>query len=128
MKSNQEQERDDLTSKSLQAQLRHLPEVGVPKTLEAKLLAAIPTEGAETFAEYRAKPRPGPRDFWVTAAAAILILALMLTANYGLSTPSQTLSTRLRDASLRHTAWDRYGFLGDQNTLIEDTNYATCKW
>jgi hypothetical protein len=128
MKRNQEQEWDGLASKSLEAQLRHLRQVDVPETLEAKLLAALPTEGAETFVEYRAKPNLRLWDFWVTAAAAILILALMLTANYGLSTPSQMLSTRLKDASLRHTAWDRDGFLGDHNTLAEDINYATCKW
>ena len=113
---------------SLGEQLRQLPEVDVPETLAAKLLAAIPTERANAVVEYRAEHHPGRWDFWATAVAAILILALMLSVNYGLSTPSQTLPTKLKDISLCHAGWDLHPFLGDQNTFAEDTNYANWKW
>ncbi|MHC4423981.1 MAG: hypothetical protein ACYSWR_04865, partial [Planctomycetota bacterium] len=64
----------------------------------------------------------------VTAAAAVLILALMLTVNYGLSEPSQTLSTQLTDMSLLHTGWELRPLLSDQNALVEDTNYTNSTW
>ena len=128
MTRNQEQKSEDMTLESLEARLRRLPEVQVPEALEAKLLAAIPDSGQKVPEEHCAKRHPGLWDFGVTAAAAILILALMLTVNYGLSTPSQTLSAELKDTSLWHTGWERQYFMGDQNALVEDTNYANCKW
>lgn len=127
MKGNQEQKRKDTTLKSLEAELRNLPEVEVPETLEARLLAAIPDRGPKASVEQRAKRHPGLWDFGVTTAAAILILALMLTVNYGLSTPSQTLLTKFKDTSLCYTRWEQNSLLYDQNnTLIEDTNYTNC--
>ena len=128
MTENQEEKWDDMTLESLEAELRSLPEVDVPETLEGKLLAAIPGREPETLAELPVKRHPRLWDFGVTAAAAILILALMLTVNYGLSTPSQALSSQLKDTSLCYTMWERYGLPGDQNALIEDTNYANCRW
>jgi len=128
MARNQEKKWDDMALESLEAKLRHLPEVQVPETLEAKLLAAIPDRQSETSMEDSVRWRLGAWDFGVTAAAVVLILALMFTVNYGLSTPSQALSAQLQDTSLCYTAWERYGFSGDQNALIEDTNYANCKW
>jgi hypothetical protein len=127
MKENQEQKWKDTTLKSLEAKLRNLPEVEVPETLEVKLLAAIPDREPVAI-EHSLRQHPGAWDFGVTAAAVILILALMLTVNYGLSTPSQTLSAQPKDTSLCHTGWERQYFLGDQNALVEDTNYANCKW
>ena len=127
MKRNQEEKSDDMTLESLEQRLCHLPEPDVPEALEARLLAAIPSDAADVSVSPRIVRYPRLWDFWATAAAAILILALMLTANYGLSVSSRTLSTQLRDTSLLGTHWDRYSSLGDQNTLIEDTNYAACK-
>jgi hypothetical protein len=127
MKRNQEKKSDDMKLESLEERLRLLPELDVPKTLEARLLAAVPSDATDTSVRPRIKCYPRLWDFWATAAAAILIVALMLTANYGLFVSSRTLSMQLRDTSLLGTAWDRYPFLGDQNTLIEDTNYAACK-
>jgi hypothetical protein len=128
MTRNQEQKREDMTLESLEARLHHLPEVEVPEALEAKLLTAIPDRGPEASIENGVRRHLGAWDFGVTAAAVVLILALMLTVNYGLSEPSQTLSTQLKDTSLCHTGWERQYLLGDQNTLIEDTNYANCRW
>jgi len=128
MTRNQEKKWDDMTLESLEARLRRLPEVQVPEALEAKLLAAIPDKQPKASIEDSVRWHPGAWDFGVTAVAVVLILALMLTVNYGLSTPSQALSAQLQDTSLCYTAWERYGFLGDQNALIEDTNYANCKW
>jgi hypothetical protein len=127
MKGNQEEKSDDMTLESLEQRLGRLPEPDVPEALEARLLAAIPSDTADVSVSPRIVRYPRVWDFWATAAAAILILALMLTANYGLSVSSRTLSTQLRDTSLLGTAWDRYSSLGDQNALIEDTNYAACK-
>jgi hypothetical protein len=127
MKRNQEKRSDDMTLGSLEQRLRHLPEPGVPEALERRLLGAIPSDTADVSVSPRIVRYPRLWDFWATAAAAILIMALMLTANYGLSVSSRTLSTQPRDTALLGTAWDRYPFLGDQNTLIEDTNYAVCK-
>ncbi|MHC4260637.1 MAG: hypothetical protein ACYSTF_09555 [Planctomycetota bacterium] len=127
MKRNQEEKSDDMTLGSLEQRLRHLPEPGVPEALEARLLAVITSDTADVSISPRIVRYPRLWDFWATAAAAILIIALMLTANYGLFVSSRTLSMQLRDTSLLGTAWDRYPSLGDQNTLIEDTNYAACK-
>lgn len=127
MKGNQEEKSDDITLQSLEQRLRHLPEPDVPKALETRLLAAIPSDAEDVSVSARTVCYPRLWDFWATAAAAILILALMLTANYGLSVSSRTLSTQLRDTSLLGTQWDRYPFLGDQNALIEDINYTACK-
>jgi hypothetical protein len=128
MTENQEEKWDDMTLESLEAELRSLPEVDVPETLEGKLLAAIPDRQPAAAAEHRAERHPGLWDFGVTAAAAVLILALMLTVNYGLSEPSQTLSTQLTDMSLLHTGWELRPLLSDQNALVEDTNYANSTW
>jgi len=113
MTENQEQKSKDMTLKSLEAELQRLPEVEVPEALEAKLLAAIP--------DSRAKAAPGHQlqwhrawDFGVTAAAAVLIFALMFLVNYGLSIPSQTSITEF-DTSLCYTRWDQNNFLYDQN-------------
>ena len=129
MTENQEEKWDDMTLESLEAELRSLPEVDVPETLEARLLAAIPDRQPAASEDYRAERHPGLWDFGVTAAAAALILALILTVNYGLSEPSQTLSTQLTDMSLRHTGWELRPLLSDQNALVEDTNYtnSTCQ-
>ena len=118
MAHNQEQKSKDMTLKSLEAEFRRLPEVEVPETLEAKLLAAIP--------DSRAKAAPGHQlqwhrawDFGVSAAAAVLIFALMFLVNYGLSIPSQT-SIAEFDTSLCYTRWDQNNFLYDQNnTYLE---------
>lgn len=126
MKENQEQKWKDTTLKSLEAKLRNLPEVEVPETLEAKLLAAIPDREPVAI-EHSVRQHPGAWDFGATAAAVILILALIFTVNYGLSTPSQMLSAQPKDTSLCYTGWEpHYLPLDQNNALVEDTNYTNC--
>jgi hypothetical protein len=115
MAQNQEQKSKDITLKSLATKLRHLPEVEVPEKLEAKLLAAIPERRskvaqAHQLQWYRAW------DFGVTAAAAVLIFALMFLVNYGLSI-SPKVSITEYDTSLSYTRWDQNNFLYDQNNM-----------
>lgn len=127
MKRNQEEKSDDMTLESLEERLRSLPELDVPKALEARLAAAVPSGAEGTSVRPRTARCPRLWDYWATAAAAILIVALMLTANYGVSDSSRTFSTQITDTSLCGTLWDRCTFLGDQNTLIEDINYTAYK-
>ena len=107
-----------ITLKSLAANLRSLPEVEVPETLKPRLLAAI--------SDMQAKPAPAHQfrwyhagDFGVTAAAVVLIFALIFLINYGLYTPSRTEIIEF-DTSLRCTTWNQNNFLYDQNnTYLE---------
>jgi hypothetical protein len=118
MTQKREKKSKRITLKSLAAQLRSLPEVEVPETLKPRLLAAIP--------DMQAKPEPAHQfrwypawDFGVTAAAAVLIFALMFLVNYGLSTQSKTGIIEF-DTSLRSTTWNQNNFLYDQNnTYLE---------
>jgi hypothetical protein len=118
MTENQKHKSKHITLKSLAARLRRLPELEVPEALEEKLLTAIPGR--------QPKPAPGLRlrwyrawDFGVTAAAAVLIFALMFLVSYGLSTPSKT-SIAEFDTSLCYTRWEQHNFLYDQNnTYLE---------
>jgi len=127
MRQNGEQKWEDMTLKSLEAELRRLGEVEVPETLEAKLLAAIPDGKAKVAQEHRVKRHRGAWDFGVTAAAAVLIFGLLFMVSYGLSVPSQALLTEFDDTSLCCARWEQGNFLnGQSNTLIEDTNYANC--
>jgi len=122
MTENQEQKWEYMRLKSLEAELRCLPEVEVPETLEDKLLAAIPDRGAKVAPEHQAKWHVRAWDFGATATAAVLILALMLMVNYGLSVPPQMLLTELNDTSLCYTRWDQNNFLYDQNNAcVEKT-------
>jgi len=129
MNKNRKPTPEDLTLESLEAQLRSLPDVETPETLKTKLVAAIPDRQPKTSVEHRAMHHPRLWDFGLTAAAAILILALMLTANYGLSTPSRTLSAQLYDTSLWCPGLEQRYFQFDQNNaLIEDTNYTKANY
>lgn len=118
MVENQEKRWKHITQKSLAARLRRLPEVAVPEDLKEKLLAAI--------ADREPKVSQGHQrrwyrawDFGVTAAAAILIFALMFLVNYGLSTPTKTGIIEF-DTSLCYAGRDQNNFMYDQNnTYLE---------
>jgi hypothetical protein len=124
MAKNKEEKWDHKTLQSLEEELCRLPEVDVPETLEARLLAAIPSSRPKKLADHCVKRHPRLWDFGLTAAAAVLILALMLTVNYGLSNPTRLLPARLKDTSLCHAGWEQlYLPLDQNNALVEDTNY-----
>ena len=118
MAENQEKRWEHITQKSLASRLRRLPEVAVPESLKDKLLAAIPDSGAKVsrghqLQWYRAW------DYGVTAAAAVLIFALMFLVNYGLSTPAKTGMIEF-DTSLCYAGRDQNNFMYDQNnTYLE---------
>jgi len=118
MTENKEQKSENITQESLAVRLRRLPEVTVPEDLKEKLLAAIPDRGAKVS---RGHQRQVVRawDYGVTAAAAVLIFALMFLVNYGLSTPPKTGIIEF-DTSLCYTGWDQNNFMYDQNnTYLE---------
>ncbi len=118
MNQNQKQKSKRITQKSLAEDLMRLPELEVPETLQAKLLAAIPVRHANLTQTHQLRWYRA-WDFGVTAAAAVLIFALMFLVNYGLSTTSQTSIIEF-DTSLCHTRWDQSKFLYDQNnTYLE---------
>lgn len=108
------------TQKSLAGCLRRLPEIEVPEKLENRLLAAIPVR-RENLTRNRQLRWYRTWDFGVTAAAAVLIFALMFLVNYGLSTSSQT-SIREFDTSLCYTGLYQNGFLYDQNNTYIEKN------
>ena len=118
MAQNQEQKSKDMTLESLEAELRRLPEIEVRQALKDKLLAAIPDSRAKAARGHQLQWHRA-WDFGVTAAAAVLIFALMFLVNYGLSIPSHT-SIAEFDTSLCYTSWDQNNFLYDQNnTYLE---------
>ena len=118
MTQNQEKKSKHITQKSLAEDLRRLPEVEVPETLQARLLDAIPVTQANLTRDHQLRCCRA-WDFGVTAAAAVLIFALMFLVNYGLSTPSKTAIIEF-DTSLCYTRWDQNYFLYDQNnTYLE---------
>lgn len=113
MEDKQEQKSKKIIKKSLASQLRSLPEVRPPEALKDKLFAAIP--------DRRPKPAPAHQPMWyrawdygATAAAAVLIVALMFLVNYGLSTNSMTTMIEF-DTSLCYAGLDQNNFLYDQN-------------
>ena len=113
MEEKQEQKSKKIIKKSLAAQLCSLPELSPPEALKDNLLAAIP--------ERATKVEPGQQrqwyrvwDYGVTAAAAVLIFALMFLVNYGLSTTSKTQIIEF-DTSLCYAGLDQNNFLYDQN-------------
>lgn len=119
MTEKQEHKWNDMSLKSLEEELRCLPEVKVPEKLKTKLLAAIQSRQQKISISHRLKWHLGARDLVATAAAAIFIFVSMLMVSYGLPTPSQTLLTG-DDLSLRYTMYD-------QNcVLIKDNNYTSC--
>lgn len=118
MGQNREQNWKDITLKSLESELRRLPEPEIPDALEDKLLAAIP-EAKPKAQEHHVIHHPRARDFGLTAAAAVLIFALIFLVNYGLSVPS---SANFYDTSLVYPRWEESSFLDDQNSAcIEKT-------
>jgi len=106
MTQNHKEKCKGVTLKSLETRLRNLAEVEVPETLRAKLFATIPDSQAKVTPEYRVRWRLGA---WVfgAAAAAVLILALVVTQNYNPSMPSQALITDPKDISLCYVPADR---------------------
>jgi hypothetical protein len=124
MTDNKRQKWEDVTLKSLKAELRRLADVKIPEALKARLFAAIPNAKTAVIQHAQVQNHPRAWDFGITAVAAVLIFALMLMVNYGLSVPSQMLKTEFHDTSLYPARLDQNNFLYDQNnTLIGDTDH-----
>ena len=129
MKENRKQKGKEITLRSLKAKLRCLSQVEAPKTLEGKLLEAIVDRKRQTGAERLPGFHRRTWDFGASAAAAILIFALMLVVNYGLSVPSQMLATELDDVSLCYARYDHNNLLYDQNYgSVENSLPANLIW
>ena len=121
-----------MTSKSLETEFSCLPELEVPETLEAKLLAAIPDRKSKVTQEHRHQ-----RWGWgfATAAAAVVILSLIFGQIYNSSGSPKTLidindtlidlndaSTDLNDMLTRHLT------INPKNTRIEETKLCNLQW
>lgn len=129
MRENQGQKWEDMTLKSLETRLRHLPEVEVPSTLETRLFTMVSDRGAGSAREEKAKRHPGAWNFGAAAAAAVLVLALILMIEYGLSTHGQVLFTEIDDTSLCYPRWEQGSILYDQNSsYVERTLPCGLKW
>jgi hypothetical protein len=81
MKRKKDDSIKDMSLKSLGAALRRFPDVAVPKTLEARLLAQTPRSKAMAPTDSQRRPHWG---FWSFggAAAAALVLAIILASSY----------------------------------------------
>jgi hypothetical protein len=121
MTENQEHKWNDMSLKSLEEELRCLPEVRVPEKLKTKLLAAIQSRQQKIPVKHQLKWYLRARDLIATAAAAIFIFASMLMVSYGLPNPPKTL-LELNDSSLRYKS-----IFYDQNCIfVKDDNYTSC--
>ena len=78
MASDQEHRREDRALRSLEDELRRLPKLEVPETLEARLLAAIPRMPTETARRRRIRWRRWTIGAVSAAAAAALIIAAVM--------------------------------------------------
>ena len=117
MKRNQEEKREDIMFNTLEAKLRSLPEVEVPKSLKAKLFAKIPDSKVECTRKYQVQSRTRVWGLGI-AAAAIVILAVIFSPNYDPSVPSREVIADLNDRTTRY-------LLADQNnTINKDSNYV----
>jgi hypothetical protein len=122
MTENQEHKWNDMSLKSLEEELRCLPEVKVPGKLETKLLAAIQSRQQKISTDHHFEWHLCARDLIATAVAAIFIFASMLMVSYGLPNPPKTLLMELNDSSLRYK-----NIFYDQNyVLVKDDNYTSC--
>lgn len=119
MAESTEQKFREMTSKSLEKMLRRFSELQVPGALKARLFAAIPCRRVRSGREYHARRW---RVVWGfgTAAAVVLVLAIMLAPIYIPSGPAKTVVADLNDRTM-------HSVISDQNSgLIKDTNYPDC--
>ncbi|MHC4195950.1 MAG: hypothetical protein ACYSYU_07005 [Planctomycetota bacterium] len=100
MEREQKQKHDDKTLKGLENRLRSLRHVEPSQTLVDRLLAGVPDRGSKATGRFEIKWFVRIWDFGAMTAAAVLVFALMLAINYGLATPSQSLSAGLDEVSL----------------------------
>ena len=116
MTTDRERKWQDLTLELLEAELRRLGEVEVPRTLEAKILTSVPDSRAGSPQSRQVRRWPRVCGIGI-ATAAVLILAFIFVSNYGPFVSSHTLIGDFNDRATRP-------LLADQNTpLIEDTNH-----
>ena len=115
MASNQKQSREDKLLRRLEEELRCLPKVEVPGTLEARLLGAIPRMPAEVTWWHQLRWRRWAAAMGAAVAAIALIIAALI-----LRPPRSIESFRKPTGVLIDTS-PRY-VLGDQvSTLSEET-------
>jgi len=118
MAEERNHQQKDVSLESLQAQLRNLPEPDVPEGLKSALFAGIPEAAVPAGHRSLVGRHPGAWDFGVTAAAAVVILALLLMVNYGLSVPAGKSLVKFDEPLLSYTRWDHNTLLSDQNNAF----------
>ena len=114
MANNQEHSREDRALRSLEDELRRLPKVEVPDTLEARLLAAIPREPTEKARRRRIRWRSWTIGVGSVAAATVFIAAAVMLISHR-STESFQESVGVS------TDTSPFYVLGDQITRSEET-------
>ena len=123
MAKNKKHKWRNITTGSLESELRGLVPFEPPADLKAGLLAAVPYRHSEDAKKHHIRWYPGVWNFGATAAAAVLIAGLVLLVNYGLSVPSPALLKEFNDTSLCYPVWEQAG-LYDQNSFMSDQNNA----
>jgi len=109
-----------MTLKSLEAELRHLPEVEVAETLEEKLLAAVPEREPRVRQAHQARWWPKALGFGAVAAA-VLILALIFIPSYAPSPPSLRPVVEPNDKS-------RDGLTDQNSAYVGNTEPCEFQW
>ncbi len=129
MNRKKQQKSQDVTFEALEGQLCNLPEVEVPDGLQTKLLAAIADSNTDLCRGSRTKSRHRAWIGALTAAAAVLILALIPMANYTLPAPSRTSFTEFDDSLVCGGWLHGNNFLYDQNnTFVEKSLPPDFRW
>lgn len=107
--------RKEIKLRVLEKKLQSFSKIEVPETLKNKLFSDIPATGEKRDFQYHHKWYPVFYDFATTAMAAILILALIFTLNYGLSAPSHISLSSLHDPLVYRSVLDQNNYLYDHN-------------
>jgi hypothetical protein len=125
MANKRKQSKQDIVLRSLKRRLHGLAGLQPPPRLKAKLVAAIAPARPTTRPTLAGRPVLRVWDFGVTAVAAVVVFALLLVVDYGLSLPVRILPSQVADTSLCYLPGVQSPLLSDQNNmLIEDTNYS----
>ena len=128
MEKSHKQKWENINLKSLEVKLRSFGRIKAPQALKSALLAAIPHRGMSNSRYYPNRVWR-VRDFGATAAAAVIILALMLVINQSLSISPQMFAAMIDDTSLSSSVWEtNRSFCDEGNTCGEILMLGELKW
>lgn len=116
MSQNEKHKWKDVSLRVLEEILTSLPEISVPETLEQKLLAGVGGANGNPMPARRTRWYHPAGGFGLTAAAAVLIFAVMPIVNHDLSAPSSTFLMEF-DSTLLWSAASEGDVTYDQNAF-----------